>query len=156
MMLHPRPHQLFDLLFLLFWFWIRNGHWRWRLTDSNSGDSPGRCGSEIPLRTVQEYQSYYDQNLSDDRCGGYMNLTGKHHYSVAAPMIFPISDLSYIVPPSLHIMLYNLLLNIFIRAPFLPTDCKTCRGNCGRLPSSSATKKMLFLNIGLLKMIFLV
>ena len=74
------------------------------------------CGPETPLRTIQEYQNYYDQNLSDYRCDGDMNLTGKHRYSIAAPMIFPIADIAYVVPLSLHIMLritlvfYNLLL----------------------------------------------
>ena len=76
--------------------------------------TPETCSVE--LRSVDDYQLNYNENLCDDRCHGNMRENGKHHNSVIEKMLFCIKDLRFVVPPVLHILLgitlylYNVLL----------------------------------------------
>ena len=66
---------------------------------------------------LTDYGECYNENLADDWNGGNLNANGKYHCSVVGPMIFPLKDLSPVVPATLHIMLgivlllYNLLVD---------------------------------------------
>ena len=86
-----------------------------------SPHTPDHCG--IPLRSVQELEDCYNENLSDNRGSGNfhpnlnLNKTGRHHSSVSRRNLFPFVCLDNIVPPVLHITLgivlklFNLLLS---------------------------------------------
>ena len=80
-----------------------------------SPHTPQHC--EIELRTIEDYQQNYNENLSDDRSNHNMHENEKYHNSIAGPMLFPLKHLDQVVPASLDIMLgivlllYNLLLD---------------------------------------------
>ena len=86
-----------------------------------SPHTPDHC--DIPLRSVQELEDCYNENLSDNRGSGNfhpnlnLNKTGRHHSSVSRRNLFPFVCLDNIVPPVLHITLgivlklFNLLLS---------------------------------------------
>ena len=59
--------------------------------------TPLTCNVE--LRTVDDYQLNYNENLCDDRCNGNMKENGNYHNSVVEQMLFPIKDLKFVVPP---------------------------------------------------------
>ncbi|XP_057296535.1 uncharacterized protein LOC130625451 [Hydractinia symbiolongicarpus] len=75
--------------------------------------TPFHC--DIARRTVKDLEASYFENLAEDRTGG-LRKTGKYHESIVGDVIFPITDLSRVVPPVLHIVLgitlklYELLL----------------------------------------------
>ena len=72
----------------------------------------------IEERNIQDYVRNYNENLVDDRNDNDMRKHGPDHFSVIAPMLFPLKSLKQLVPPGLHIMLgvvlliYNLLLQM--------------------------------------------
>ena len=76
--------------------------------------TPNHCYAE--KRTVVSYLKNYKENLIDHRNDGNMRKNGAQHFSIIVPMLFPLSSLSQVAPPGLHIMLgvvlllYNLLL----------------------------------------------
>ena len=79
---------------------------------------------KVEPRSIKDYGECYNEYLADDRNGGNLNDNGKYHCSIVGPMIFPLRDLSQVVPATLHIMLgivlllYNLLVD----------DCKKLYG----------------------------
>ena len=58
--------------------------------------TPETCSVEV--RSVDDYQLNYNENLCDDRCHGNMRENGKHHNSVIEKMLFPIKDLRLLCP----------------------------------------------------------
>ena len=75
--------------------------------------TPKNCS--IALRSVEDFDLNYNENLCDDRANGDMRENGKYHNSVIEQMLFPIRHLDFVVPPVLHIvlgitlLLYNIL-----------------------------------------------
>ena len=80
--------------------------------------TPENCKDDVPLRTIKEYQDYYNANLALSGEETAMRDGGKNFYSIVEPMIFPMHKLENMVPASLHIMLgitlnlYNILLEV--------------------------------------------
>ena len=69
-----------------------------------------------PPHTPQSCPVQQRTNLMDQANNGDMRKNGSKHYSVIAPMLFPLKSLDQVVPSVLHIklgivlLLYNLLL----------------------------------------------
>ena len=63
---------------------------------------------KIPLRTVEWYHKYYNDNRADTRANGDLRENAKHHYSVIERMLFPIKDLKCVVPAVLHLSLIHI------------------------------------------------
>ena len=81
---------------------------------------------KIPLRTVEWYHKYYNDNRADTRANGDLRENAKNHYSVIERMLFPIKDLKYVVPPVLHIML-GIVLRLFT---LVERECQRLDGIC--------------------------
>ena len=76
--------------------------------------TPQSC--PVQQRTIDDYVVQYNANLMDQTNNGDMRKNGSKHYSVIAPMLFPLKSLDQVVPSVLNIklgivlLLYNLLL----------------------------------------------
>ena len=55
-----------------------------------------------------DYHEDYNENQADDRNNSNVNANSKYHFSVVGPMIFPLNDLSQVMPATL--LIYNELI----------------------------------------------
>ena len=82
----------------------------------NHGHSAhGQQICQIPMRTLGEMESRFNENLADDRCNkGSLDLcsTGKFHESIVGRNLFKFVPLINVVPPVLHILL-GIVLRLF-------------------------------------------
>ena len=84
---------------------------------------PGCAALAVP-RTPESFTTDYLANLLDTRKGGDLRLNGKHHNSIIARCLFPVTSTMQIVPASLHIGLYFVMLLIL----YLQTQCDILDG----------------------------
>ena len=72
-------------------------------THNEKPHTPENCPVEI--RTTRDYHENLAKNYLDDRNHGDRHKNGKYHCSVVEEMLFPLTDLSRLVPAVLHINL---------------------------------------------------
>ena len=78
-------------------------------THGGTPHTPESC--KIELREISDYMENFIANVVDDRVGT-VNRKGKHHFSIIGTPLIPITSLSNIVPPVLHITL-GIVLKLF-------------------------------------------
>ena len=71
--------------------------------------TPENC--KIKLREISDFMENFAANVVDDRVGT-VNTKGKHHFSIVGTPLIPITSLSNVVPPVLHITL-GIVLKLF-------------------------------------------
>ena len=78
-------------------------------THGGTHHTPENC--RIELTEISNYMENFIANVVDDRVGN-VNRKGKHHSSIIGTPLIPITSLSNIVPPVLHITL-GIVLKLF-------------------------------------------
>ena len=84
---------------------------------------PGCAALAVP-RSPESFTTDFLANLLDTRKGGDLRKNGQRHHSIIARCLFPLTDALQIVPASLHIGLYFVLLLIL----YLQTQCDILDG----------------------------
>ena len=72
--------------------------------------TPDNC--KTALRDIKHYNGMFIENTCDDRNNNNNRKNAKFHCSVIQKMLFPVADLTYVVPPGLHITL-GITLKLF-------------------------------------------
>ena len=78
-------------------------------THGSTPHTPENC--KIELREISDFMENFVANVVDDRVGT-VNTKGKHHFSIIGTPLIPITSLSNVVPPVLHITL-GIVLKLF-------------------------------------------